>query len=62
MNKSDGFDKNQRVVILREKEYEHIKKELIDCQIKIGEYKAQLKVYDELIPIIKDVLKKQGAL
>lgn len=58
INKKDRFRAGQKVVILTEKQYENLKKKLLDSEIEIGKQQAQLTVYNDLLPVIKQCLEK----
>lgn len=58
INKSDGFKADEEVVILTKDEYQNIKNQLFNFQIKLREYKTQLASYENIGLIIEETVKR----
>ena len=58
INKSDGFKADEEVVVLSKEEYQNIKNQLFNLQIKLREYKTQLVAYENIDLVIEETVKK----
>lgn len=58
INKGDGFKADEEVVILSKDEYQNIKNQLFNLQIKLREYKTQLVSYENIELIIEETVRR----